>query len=98
MAEGVPPELVSHKIFEGNRPSTQILIGEMTPFTVRVPCPFSFTKLAVQHGGLRVSLFETAATEKISLDAPQVGQLLGISEHRTVVQGFLWGINSFDQW
>jgi hypothetical protein len=61
VAEGVPPELVSHKIFEGNRPSTQILIGEMTPFTVRVPCPFSFTKLAVQHGGLRVSLFETCA-------------------------------------
>ena len=41
---------------------------------------------------------EPAATEKISLDAPQVGQLLGIYEHRTVVQGFLWGINSFDQW
>ena len=33
--EGVPESLVSHKVFEGNRPSTQILIGEMTPFTVR---------------------------------------------------------------
>ncbi|MAB72119.1 MAG: glucose-6-phosphate isomerase [Planctomycetaceae bacterium] len=28
-AEGIPPELVSHKVFEGNRPSSQILIGEM---------------------------------------------------------------------
>lgn len=40
VAEGVPAELVSHKVFEGNRPSTQILIGEMTPFTVCVPCSY----------------------------------------------------------
>ena len=26
------------------------------------------------------------------------GQLLSIYEHRTVVEGFLWDINSFDQW
>ena len=58
VAEGVPPELVAHKIFEGNRPSTQILIGEMTPFTVRVPCPSTLTTLAFQPGGLRVSLFD----------------------------------------
>jgi glucose-6-phosphate isomerase len=32
------------------------------------------------------------------LDAYAVGQLLAIYEHRTVVQGFIWGINSFDQW
>jgi len=32
------------------------------------------------------------------LDAFQVGQLLAIFEHRTVVEGFVWGINSFDQW
>lgn len=31
------------------------------------------------------------------LDAFAVGQLLAIYEHRTVVQGFIWGINSFDQ-
>ncbi|KAL5976930.1 Glucose-6-phosphate isomerase, cytosolic 1 [Asimina triloba] len=33
-----------------------------------------------------------------SLDAYNVGQLLAIYEHRVAVQGFLWGINSFDQW
>lgn len=25
-------------------------------------------------------------------------QLLAVYEHRVAVQGFLWGINSFDQW
>jgi len=32
------------------------------------------------------------------LDAFAVGQLLVMYEHRTAVQGFVWGINSFDQW
>ena len=27
-----------------------------------------------------------------------VGQLLALYEHRTAVQGFIWGVNSFDQW
>ena len=26
------------------------------------------------------------------------GQLLALYEHRVAVQGFMWGINSFDQW
>lgn len=33
-----------------------------------------------------------------SLNAYNVGQLLAIYENRVAVQGFLWGINSFDQW
>ena len=31
------------------------------------------------------------------LSAYEVGQLLALYEHRTVVEGFIWGINSFDQ-
>merc|ERR1712127_396769 len=31
-------------------------------------------------------------------DALAIGQLLAIYEHRTAVQGFIWGLNSFDQW
>jgi len=27
-----------------------------------------------------------------------LGQLLVLYEHRVAVQGFIWGINSFDQW
>lgn len=33
-----------------------------------------------------------------SLDAYNIGQLLAIYEHRIAVEGFIWGINSFDQW
>jgi glucose-6-phosphate isomerase len=32
------------------------------------------------------------------LTAYATGQILAIYEHRTAVQGFLWDINSFDQW
>ncbi|KAH0707164.1 hypothetical protein KY289_012240 [Solanum tuberosum] len=33
-----------------------------------------------------------------SLNAYNIGQLLAIYEHRVAVQGFVWCINSFDQW
>lgn len=59
-AENVPEDLQGHKFFPGNRPSSQFLIDELSPFSV--------------------------------------GQILAIYEHRTAVEGFLWGINSFDQW
>lgn len=59
-AEGVPEELLKHKEFPGNRPSTSLLLDELNAF--------------------------------------KVGQLLALYEHRTAVQGFIWGINSFDQW
>jgi len=32
------------------------------------------------------------------LDAFQLGRILSLFEHRTAVEGFVWGINSFDQW
>jgi glucose-6-phosphate isomerase len=32
------------------------------------------------------------------LDAFSAGQLLALYEHRTAVQGFIWDLNSFDQW
>lgn len=33
-----------------------------------------------------------------ALNAYTCGQLLALFEHRTAVQGFIWDINSFDQW
>mmetsp|Transcript_9972 Transcript_9972/g.15051 ORF Transcript_9972/g.15051 Transcript_9972/m.15051 type:complete len:562 (-) Transcript_9972:155-1840(-) len=33
-----------------------------------------------------------------ALSARTCGQLLAMYEHRVAVQGFIWGINSFDQW
>ncbi|EEC43144.1 isomerase glucose-6-phosphate isomerase [Phaeodactylum tricornutum CCAP 1055/1] len=59
-AEGVPPGLVGHKVFKGNRPSLSLLLPKLTAYAC--------------------------------------GQLLAIYEHRTAVQGFMWDINSFDQW
>jgi glucose-6-phosphate isomerase len=59
-SEGVPEDLVAHKEFTGDRPSTSILF----------PC----------------------------FDARRIGQLLALYEHRTAVQGFIWNVNSFDQW
>jgi len=32
------------------------------------------------------------------LNAFTTGQLLSLYEHRVAVQGFVWGVNSFDQW
>jgi glucose-6-phosphate isomerase len=59
-AEGAPPELVPHKVFPGDRPSSSLLLP--------------------------------------ALDAVAVGRLLALFEHRTAVEGFVWGICSFDQW
>ena len=33
-----------------------------------------------------------------ALNAYTTGQLLALYEHRAAVQGFVWGVNSFDQW
>jgi len=59
-AAGVAPELVPHRTFPGNVPSTTILARRLTPSVL--------------------------------------GQLIALYEHKVAAQGFLWGINSFDQW
>ena len=33
-----------------------------------------------------------------ALNAYTTGQILAIYEHRVATQGFIWGLNSFDQW
>ncbi|OGC24266.1 glucose-6-phosphate isomerase [candidate division WOR-1 bacterium RIFOXYB2_FULL_42_35] len=52
--------LAPHMVFDGNRPSSLLLVKEATPFTA--------------------------------------GLLLAFTEHRAAVKGFIWNINSFDQW
>jgi glucose-6-phosphate isomerase len=59
-AGGTSPSLIEHKVFEGNRPSSSILLGKLNAYTT--------------------------------------GQLLALFEHRTAVEGWVWGIASFDQW
>jgi len=57
---GVDPELVPHRTFPGNVPTTTILAPRLNPSVL--------------------------------------GQLIALYEHKVAAQGFLWGINSFDQW
>ncbi len=58
---GSPEEQIPHRVCEGNRPSTVILLdGAITPGAV--------------------------------------GRLVALYEHRVLVEGVLWGIDSFDQW
>lgn len=59
-AEGCPQELVLHKVFDGNRPSSSLLFPQLSAYVT--------------------------------------GQILALYEHRTAVQGFIWDLNSFDQW
>jgi glucose-6-phosphate isomerase len=59
-SQNVPDYLIPHRSFTGNRPSTSLLLPELSAYTV--------------------------------------GQLLSLYEHQVAVQGFVWNINSFDQW
>ncbi len=59
-ASGVDAELVAHRTFLGNVPTTTVLAPRLTPSVL--------------------------------------GQLIALYEHKVAAQGFLWGINSFDQW
>ena len=52
--------LAPQKAFPGNRPSTTLLLDDLSPRTV--------------------------------------GGLIALYEHKTFVQGVIWGVNSFDQW
>ena len=59
-ASGVADDLVAHRTFPGNVPTTTILAPRLDPGVL--------------------------------------GQLIALYEHKVAAQGFLWGINSFDQW
>lgn len=54
------PKTQSYKNYSGNKPSSTILIDELSP--------------------------------------KNLGALIAIYEHKTLAQGIIWGINSFDQW
>ncbi|CDI80540.1 glucose-6-phosphate isomerase, putative [Eimeria acervulina] len=58
--ENVAANLIPHKTFTGNRPSTMLLLPECNAY--------------------------------------YLGMLLSLYENRVATEGFVWGINSFDQW
>lgn len=59
-AGGVDADLVPHRTFPGDRPTSMIMAPSLTPAVL--------------------------------------GQLVALYEHKVLVQGIVWGINSFDQW
>ncbi len=59
-AAGIADELVPHRTFPGDRPSSTLLLERLSPFSL--------------------------------------GTLIALYEHAVVVQGAVWGVNSFDQW
>lgn len=59
-AENTPEELVAHRTFPGDRPSTSIMAPALTPKVL--------------------------------------GELIALYEMITLVEGAIWGIDSFDQW
>jgi len=63
-AQGMPEHeamrLAPHRVHPGDRPSSTILLGALTP--------------------------------------ARLGALIALYEHKTAVLGWLWGINSYDQW
>jgi glucose-6-phosphate isomerase len=58
--EGVAEELVPHKTFAGNKPTSTLLARRLTPYVL--------------------------------------GQLVALYEHKVFTQGWIWDVNSFDQW
>ena len=57
---GASTDLAPHKVFAGNRPTTSILVDQVTP--------------------------------------RRLGSLIALYEHKIFVQGWIWNVNSFDQW
>ena len=83
VAEGVPAHLHAHKEFPGNRPSLSILFPELNAYVHALL--FSFVCMSCVYSYPLYSSYSC-------------GQLLALYEHRVAVQGFVWGLNSFDQW
>ena len=56
-AENVPDSLIPHKTFTGNRPSTSVLLPELTAYTVGQILSLYENRIAVQVYPLSVCLF-----------------------------------------
>jgi glucose-6-phosphate isomerase len=82
--EGTRPELVPHRVFEGNRPTSTILAEGVPEAQVA----------ARTFAGNRPTT--TILAPKLT---PRVlGELVALYEHSVLTQGVVWGIDSFDQW
>lgn len=62
-AEGVPEELVAHKVFEGNRPSNTLLLPKLTPRTLGQLIALYEHKIFVQGAIWGVNSFDQMGVE-----------------------------------
>ena len=58
MAEGAPAELVTHKTFEGNRPTNTLLADALTPYTLGALVALYEHKVFVQGAVWNVNSFD----------------------------------------
>ena len=88
----IPEELVPHKVFDGNRPSSSLLFPQLTAYVTGQVRGVACRRFPLLLNAVRRSLHSCVAF------IPPLLQILSLYEHRTAVQGFIWDLNSFDQW
>jgi glucose-6-phosphate isomerase len=71
-AEGVPAELVEHKVFEGNRPTTSILADRLDPFTLGALIALYEHKVFVQGVVWGINSFDQWGVELGKVLAKQI--------------------------
>ena len=78
-AEGVPPELIPHKLFPGNRPSTSLLFTELTAYTTGQLLALYEHRTAVQGFVWNIPSFDQWGVELGKVLAKQVREQLNKS-------------------
>ncbi|THG09213.1 hypothetical protein TEA_027399 [Camellia sinensis var. sinensis] len=97
-SENVSQHLIPHKTFSGNRPSLSLLLPSLSAYNVGQLSEVPRGLLRLYRKCIsRISMtgYPTHADVGSGLGAYS---LLAFYEHRIAVEGFIWGINSFDQW
>jgi glucose-6-phosphate isomerase len=80
--EGVPAELVPHKTFDGNRPSTSLLFPQLNAFSVGQLLALYEHRTAVQGFLWNVASFDQWGVELGKVLAKQVRTTLATARHR----------------
>jgi glucose-6-phosphate isomerase len=106
-AEAVPEAYIPHKTFSGGcapRSRGRLPVRSLCALRPAAPpspppasspaSPLPLDRLPLHHAGNRpsTSILVPAITPYT------VGQLLALYEARVAVQGFVWGLNAYDQW
>jgi glucose-6-phosphate isomerase len=79
-AEGVAPELVEHKVFVGNRPTTTILAERLTPFTLGALIALYEHKVFVQGVVWGINSFDQWGVELGKVLATRIARELDAAE------------------